>query len=79
MTRESADAKAKRYLTEGRVIVTRVQPGHIDAAVRGDGAVWPVTYRRGSWLCRCPAQGRCCHLLAVGLVTAPRSDNDDPT
>lgn len=71
VTRESADVKARRYLVEGRVIVTRVIPGAVDAKVRGGGAVWSVKYRRGGWSCDCPARGRCAHLAAVGLVTAP--------
>jgi len=71
MSRESAETKARRYLVEGRVILTRVEPGRVDAHVRGDGAVWHITYRRGGWHCPCPAHGRCAHLLAIGLVTAP--------
>lgn len=71
MTRENADAKARRYLVEGRVVIRQVGAGYVNADVRGDGAVWSVTYRRGGWYCPCPARGRCCHLLAVGLVTAP--------
>jgi hypothetical protein len=74
MTREPADAKGRRYLVEGRVIISTAGPGHVDAAVRGDGAVWHVSYRRGGWLCDCPARSRCAHLLAVGLVVAPSSE-----
>lgn len=71
MTRESADVKAQRYLAEGRVIITHVHGDAVRAAVRGDGTVHSVVHRRGGWECDCPARGRCCHLLAVGLVVAP--------
>lgn len=72
MTREGADAKARRYLTEGRVIVQVVSPIHgVLAQVRGDGAVHRVTLTSGGWHCTCPAVHGCSHLLAVGLVTAP--------
>ncbi len=71
MSGESATTKAKRYLAEGRVIVSRVEPGRVDATVRGDAALWRVTYRHGGWNCPCPARSRCAHLLALGLITAP--------
>lgn len=69
--RETSAAKAARYLAEGRVILLHVWPGMVDATVRGAGTVYSVTYRRGGWSCDCPARGRCCHLTAVMLVTAP--------
>lgn len=71
MNKESVTAKAHRYLTEGRVIVSIAAPGTVSAAVRGDAEVYHVAYERGGWHCSCPARGRCAHLLAVGLVTAP--------
>jgi len=74
MSREDAPAKARRYLVEGRVLIAAAGPGYVTAAVRGDGAIHHVTYRRGGWACDCPARGRCCHLLAVGLVTAPTTE-----
>jgi hypothetical protein len=70
-SKETVAAKAHRYLTEGRVIVTLATPGCVNATVRGDADVHQVTYQRGGWNCTCPARGRCAHLLAVGLVTAP--------
>lgn len=69
--RESADLKARRYLAEGRLVVTRVDQRWIVASVRGDGEVYRSTWHRGTWSCTCPARGRCAHLLALGLVTAP--------
>lgn len=71
VTREAADMKARRYLTEGRVLVTGVSGDTVNAVVRGDAALHRVQCdRRWGWRCSCPAVGRCSHLLAVGLVTA---------
>lgn len=71
MTRENAAGKARRYLLEGRVVLLEVSADTVAAVVRGDAALRRVDYdgRRG-WRCTCPAIGRCCHLLAVGLVVA---------
>ena len=72
--RENASAKARRLLTEGRVIVTRVDGRHVDAIVRGDsGAVYSVRHLPGHWSCSCTAApyARCSHLRAVQLITAP--------
>ena len=70
--RENAASKAKRYLTEGRVVITQVVPGRVDAIVRGDGTVYASSYHGGTWTCSCPARtAECCHLRAVRLVTAP--------
>ncbi len=69
--RENAPSKARRYLTEGRVVLVTVTTEAVAAVVRGDAALHRVDYdgRRG-WRCTCPALGRCSHLLAVGLVVA---------
>ena len=72
MSREDAATKARRYLSEGRVIVTRVSGRDVHAVVRGDSAeLYTVTHRSGSWTCDCPALGRCSHAQAVMLVTLP--------
>lgn len=72
MPRENAAAKARRYLTEGRVILTNVSDGHVVASVRGEGAIYISTYAYGTWRCSCPAHSDgCCHLRALRLVTAP--------
>lgn len=69
MPRENADAKARRYLTEGRIVIRRVQGPDVDATARGTGAVWLVSHRRGpGWRCDCPARGPCAHILAVSHV-----------
>ena len=71
MTRERAEAKGRRYLEEGRLIISTAGPSYVDATCRGSGDVHSVTYRRGGWSCSCPALGRCSHLVALMLVTAP--------
>lgn len=73
MARENAADKARRLLVEGRVTITTVDGPHVLAYVRGDGAVWRCEVHGADWVCPCPAKGRCSHLLAVGLVTAPMS------
>jgi len=71
MAREGAADKARRYLVEGRVTIVHVSGPRVLAYVRGDGAVWRCEANGSDWVCPCPAKGRCAHLLAVGLVTAP--------
>jgi uncharacterized Zn finger protein len=73
MTRENAVAKARRYLTEGRVVVTAAGDGYARASVRGDGTIHQVSEDARGRLCTCSARGVCSHVLAVGLVTAPRT------
>lgn len=79
MAREGAEAKARRYLTEGRLLVQAVTDTRIAATVRGDGAL----YRAGHnpvdrWHCSCPARGRCAHVLALQLVTVRRNPEEKP-
>jgi hypothetical protein len=72
--REDSATKARRLLIEGRVIVTHVDHRDVSATVRGDsGAVYTVAHRPGQWSCSCDASpyGRCSHLRAVQLITAP--------
>ena len=72
MTRETAAAKARRYLTEGRLTVLEVGPSIVRAVCRGDGQVWRCGWWRGQWGCQCPAGGQfraaCCHVQALRLV-----------
>jgi uncharacterized Zn finger protein len=68
--RENAADKGRRYLTEGRVIITVVGDGQVDAIVRGDGIRHAVAWRPDTWTCTCPARGACSHLLAVRSVVA---------
>ncbi len=46
MTRESAEAKGARLLTEGRLVVQAAGPGYFAATVRGSGDVHQVRYGR---------------------------------
>lgn len=68
--RENAASKGRRYLTEGRVVITRLNTGSVDAVVRGDGTHHAVAWRPHLWTCTCEARGTCSHLLAVRLVVA---------
>jgi uncharacterized Zn finger protein len=71
MTRESAQEKAKRYLREGRLLVTRVDADRVEARVKGDGVIHRLGLQpNGDWWCSCPSPSRnCSHLLALRLVT----------
>lgn len=74
MPKETAATKAVRQLAEGRVIVTHARPGRVRARVRGDGAMYLVTFDGGDWVCSCPSRtvtANCSHARAVRLVTAP--------
>ncbi len=69
--RETVALKAKRYLSEGRVIIVAVEPGRVEAKVRGDGRIYTSGFVGGQWLCDCPAVSQgCCHLRALRLITA---------
>jgi uncharacterized Zn finger protein len=73
--RESAEAKGRRYVTEGRLVVRLVDGHQIEAECRGSGEVYRLGYRPGSWWCECPAVGRCSHLVALQLVcVSPRAE-----
>jgi hypothetical protein len=75
MTRESIESKGRRYLLEGRLVVTRVDGDHVSACCRGDGEVYQCGHEpdRG-WWCSCPARtDQCSHLAALRLVTIRRS------
>ena len=71
--RETIDAKARRYLAEGRVTVEYADSGTVRASCRGSVAVYRVGFGGGVWRCDCPARGRCAHLVAVGLVATRRA------
>jgi hypothetical protein len=42
--RESAEAKGRRYITEGRLLLRAVDPSEIVASCRGNGAIYRVGY-----------------------------------
>lgn len=81
MTREDAVTKGRRYAAEGRLVVTRVDGGRVEAVARGDGRSYRCGFepdRRG-WWCECMARGRCCHLVALGLVVVVDDHRHEPT
>ncbi len=62
------EAKADRYLVEGRVAVVEVTP--TSAAVRVTGSSpYVVRASGGVWACPCPARvDRCAHVVAASKV-----------
>jgi uncharacterized Zn finger protein len=70
--RENAEAKARRYLVEGRLEVQRVEHDLVVACCLGDeGDLYHVHWddERRAWKCSCPAFGpRCAHVLALARV-----------
>lgn len=66
---ENVPDKSNRYLAEGRLTVTSVDDGRVEADCRGSGAVYKLgwTHKTG-WYCACPALGLCAHLLALQAV-----------
>jgi hypothetical protein len=69
VTRESAEAKGRRYAVEGRLLISSVTRTSIAATIRGNGEVYHVGYDRGGWYCTCLAKGRCSHVVCLQLVT----------
>lgn len=69
---ENIEQKGRRYLTEGRLTVTRVDPQTkiIVATIRGTEGIYSLGYdpRKNEWRCTCPAPRRCAHLVALRLV-----------
>jgi hypothetical protein len=76
--RESIEAKAARYLAEGRVCIRALDEygGTVLADVRGVGSVYTTTRGEEGWHCNCRARASCCHITAVKNVTAlePREE-----
>jgi hypothetical protein len=70
--REDGWTKARRYVSEGRLIVERVVGDQVKARCRGGGSVYRLSFDGRRWQCSCPAvSDSCCHLNALRLVTAP--------
>lgn len=70
MPRETVVEKGRRYVSEGRLIVTAIEGDHIAARCRGGGRAYALghTPLRG-WHCSCPARTTlCAHLHALQLV-----------
>lgn len=71
MSRENAEAKARRYLGEGRLRVLEVDEyaGTALGECRGSGALYVVGRSEEGWRCSCPARSTCAHIHALQLVT----------
>lgn len=70
--REDSYSKARRYVVEGRLILTIVGGDRVEGWCRGDD-FYRVSYI-GNWSCTCPAvTDQCAHIRAAKLVTAPEA------
>jgi hypothetical protein len=69
--RETAAAKGRRYLLEGRLHVHYVNGDEVRASCRGGGALYDLGHTGGRWYCTCPSVRLCAHLHALMLVTVP--------
>lgn len=74
--RESAEAKGRRYLVEGRLEVVERVGDRVRATCRGGDRVYELGFdpERAEWHCDCPALGRCAHLIALTLVASRRRE-----
>ncbi len=66
--RENAEAKGRRYLTEGRLRVLQVDAQTVRAICRGVGAAYELGHGAERWYCSCAARSTCAHLVALQLV-----------
>jgi uncharacterized Zn finger protein len=74
MARESVEAKGRRYLVEGRLMITAVARDQASATIRGNGHLYRVGHSPADgWWCTCPAKTRCAHIVALQLVTVRRA------
>jgi hypothetical protein len=55
--REDVQAKGRRYLTQGRLLIWSVTFSGIEASCRGGGALYRLGLDGGGWWCSCPARG----------------------
>ncbi len=70
VARENAEAKGRRYLVEGRLVVREINGDTIRACCRGGGTFYPLGHDPGrGWWCECPARSTCAHLHALRAVT----------
>jgi uncharacterized Zn finger protein len=68
MPRETIDSKARRYLAEGRLRVTGIDPHRVNATCNGE-RTYTLGRTNRSWWCDCPARVQCAHITALQLVT----------
>ena len=80
-TGESIEAKAARYLAEGRVTILSVSADYIEATVQGSAEeAYEVKFTGHAWVCSCEAQTwRCSHVVAVQMVVGPRFQQLPPS
>lgn len=72
MAAETVEAKARRYIDEGRLQVVAMRGDRVRARCHGAGGVYEVEhFGAGRWRCTCPSSRRCAHIAAVELVTTP--------
>ena len=75
--RENAFSKARRYLTEGRLLVVAVDENRIAGLCKGDGQIYNLGLDPRGWHCDCPAlTDQCAHLRALRLVTVVNSKRE---
>lgn len=71
----TTEAKALRYLAEGRIRAVSVNAEARSAVFRALGSAqtaYTVVYDHGIWSCTCPARiPDCAHVKACALVSAP--------
>jgi hypothetical protein len=66
---ENSAGRGRRYLAEGRLLVTTVTDRVVVAKCRGDGEIYQLAGDPSGWSCNCPAlTENCCHLVALRLV-----------
>jgi hypothetical protein len=68
MTGGTIQSKAHRLLCAGRVRVVKVEERRRLVLVKGDTGVHRVLWAANRWVCSCPSQRRCSHILAAELV-----------
>lgn len=74
---EAVQAKALRYIADGRVTITSVHRGAVFAEVKSETA--PGAYQTGYALseglfCTCAARRVCAHLAALMLLVRPGAE-----
>lgn len=76
MTATTIDAKALRYIAEGRLRILKVLGTVVYAECQGE-RLYSVGFSNGKWWCNCPARHACCHLVALRLVVADLEERKD--
>jgi hypothetical protein len=74
VTSAAVQAKADRYLTEGRVCVINASPSRADFLVVGTGTQPYQVRCHAGWRCTCPSQVEtCAHILACQKISKPEA------